>query len=154
MTSAARRFQWAAERLRPSVCTSCAETHMSTILFVDDHHAFRTVLSEVLRNAGHTVLEAATALDAERVAEHHSEPLDLLIVEAVLTTMNGLHVVKRLHSRYPELPVLVISEQPEDKLRSSSLLPEGSRFLSKYAGAQQLTLTAQEMTAASAARHA
>jgi DNA-binding response OmpR family regulator len=120
---------------------------MSTILFVDDHHAFRTVLAEVLRNAGHTVLEAATTVDAERVAEHHPEPIDLLVVEAVLTTMNGINVVKRLHARYPGLPVLMISEQPQEKLRANGLLPEGSLFLSKYAGAEQLTSTVREARA-------
>jgi len=31
---------------------------MSTILFVDDHHAFRTVFGEVLRLKFYTVLEA------------------------------------------------------------------------------------------------
>jgi DNA-binding NtrC family response regulator len=123
---------------------------MSTILFVDDHHAFRTVLSEVLRNAGHTVLEAATALDAERIAEHHSEPVDLLVVEAVMTALNGIQVVKRLHSRYPYLPVLMISELPEEKLRVNSLLLEETTFLSKYAGAEQLTLTVRQMTSPSA----
>ena len=33
---------------------------MGTILFVDDHHAFRTVFGEVLRLKGYTVLEAGT----------------------------------------------------------------------------------------------
>ena len=69
---------------------------VSTILFVDDHHAVRTVFAETLRSAGHMVLEAGTLADADTCFERQRGAIDLLIVEAVLTTTNGLEIAERL----------------------------------------------------------
>jgi len=114
------------------------EDLVSTILFVDDHHAFRTVFAEILRNDGHTVLEAGTTADAEHILERHSGPIDLLIVEAVLTTTNGLEVVQRIQPPHPEMRVLYVSEESAGSLTQERLLPKGARFLHKPFEAEQL----------------
>jgi len=83
---------------------------VNTILFVDDHRASRTVFGEVLRLKGYTVMEAGTTTDVDHIVKHHSGPIDLLVVEAVLSTTNGIEVAHGLHARYPELRVLYISD--------------------------------------------
>jgi two-component system, cell cycle sensor histidine kinase and response regulator CckA len=105
---------------------------VSTILFVDDHHAFRTVFAEVLRNAGYTVLEAATAAEAAHVCGQYKGSIDVLIAEAVLlTTANGLAVLRRVEPSHPEIRVLFISEESADRMRQEGLLPDGTYFLQK-----------------------
>src|SRR5215831_2507853 len=121
--SAAQRASHAAAALM--------EDLMSTILFVDDHHAFRTVFAEILRNAGNTVLEAGTTDDAEHVLERHSGPIDLLIIEAVLTTTNGSEIVQRIQPSHPEMRVLYISEESASSLTQEGLLPKRTHFLHK-----------------------
>jgi DNA-binding NtrC family response regulator len=111
---------------------------VSTILFVDDHHAFRTVFAETLRSAGHVVLEAGTKSDVDHLVEHRSGNIDLLIVEAVLSTANGVAIAERLQALYAEMQVLFISgESPED-LSGEGLLPEGAHFLRKPFDAEDL----------------
>jgi CheY-like chemotaxis protein len=51
---------------------------VKTIVFVDDHHAFRTVSGEVLRLKGYTVMEAGTTADVDDIVRHHSGPIDLV----------------------------------------------------------------------------
>src|SRR6266536_3405015 len=91
------------------------------------------------------VLEAGTILDAERLVERHSGPVDVLVVEAVLSTTNGIDMAKRLHVRYPKLPVLFISERAAEELRNEGLVPEGAHFWSKHAGAEELRRQLREL---------
>lgn len=114
------------------------ENLVHTILLVDDHHAFRTVMAEVLRTEGYWVLEAATATDAEHVVARHSGTVDALVVESVLTTANGVDVVRRIQPSHPKLPVLFISEEAEAALRRERLLPKRARFLRKPFQAEAL----------------
>lgn len=109
-----------------------------TILFVDDHHSGRTVFAEVLRKADHTVLEAATLADAEHVVARHRGHIDLLIVEAVLTTGNGREVAERIAATHPEVGVLYVSEQQPKDLWAEGLLPPAAPFLHKPFAADDL----------------
>jgi DNA-binding NtrC family response regulator len=111
---------------------------VSTILFVDDHHAFRTVFAELLRTNGHTVLEAGSITDAEHLLERQSGSIDLLVVEAVLTTTNGIQVVHRFQPSYPKMKVLFISEESAEGLMKEGLLPKRAQFLQKPFEAEEL----------------
>jgi DNA-binding NtrC family response regulator len=123
---------------------------MGTILFVDDHHAFRTVMGEVLRLRGYTVLEGGTIADADHIVEHHSRPIDLLVVEAELTTTNGVEVVRHLASHYPQLPVLYISEKSARELMAYHELPAAAKFLRKPFDAEELCDQVQRLLAVTA----
>jgi len=121
---------------------------VSTILFVDDHHALRTVFAEILRSAGHVVLEAGTKADAEHLVRLQPGAIDLLIVEAVLTTTNGLEVAHRLQSIYPEMRVLFVCAQAVESLTEEGLLPKGAQFLRKPFGAEDLIAKLQQVAKA------
>jgi two-component system cell cycle sensor histidine kinase/response regulator CckA len=119
---------------------------LSTILFVDDHHAYRTVFAEVLRNAGHTVLEAGALVDAEHLMERHAGPIDLLLAEAVLSTTNGIAIVRRLQPRNPEMKVLFVSAEGAEELEERELLPKGAHFLRKGCTADVVRSKVRELT--------
>jgi len=117
---------------------------VNTILFVDDHRASRTVFGEVLRLKGYTVMEAGTTTDVDHIVKHHSGPIDLLVVEAVLSTTNGIEVAHRLHARYPELRVLYISEEHAQELSAHRRLPASAAFLQKPFEAEDLCSKVQQ----------
>ncbi|HUI79276.1 MAG TPA: response regulator [Bryobacteraceae bacterium] len=124
---------------------------MKAILLVDDHHAFRTVFGEVLRLQGYEVLEAGTTADVDHITEHHPGPVDLLVIEAVLGTTNGVEVANRLHGRYPALPVLYISTEPASELRLHKELPAAAPFLQKPFSAEDLCGKVEELLRVKAA---
>ncbi len=77
------------------------------ILLVDDNTSLRAFAAEVLRDAGHDVLEygdGQLALTAAR-----EMPPELLITDFDLPELNGLELADRLRRRWPSLPVLVVS---------------------------------------------
>jgi DNA-binding NtrC family response regulator len=125
---------------------------VSTILFVDDHHAARTVYAEMLRNTGLAVLEAGTLADAEYLIGHQRGGIDLLIVEAVLTTTNGLAIARRLKPLYPKMRVLFVSDQPAKTLSERGLLPKRAQFLRKPVGAEDLAGKVGQLTKPSRVR--
>lgn len=125
---------------------------MNTVLLVDDHHAFRTVFSEILRQNGYTVLEAGTRADVEHLTDQHPGPIDLAVIEAVLSTDNGVELAKRLRARHPSARVLFVSEDEPEKLRTHGLLPLGAPFLRKPFPAEEFCERIEELLSAPASR--
>ena len=80
---------------------------MSVILVVDDDPQIRTMMQKILTKAGHTVVEAASGLEAERrVGE---SDVDLLITDIIMPDKEGLTLVRELHKRWPHLKIIAMS---------------------------------------------
>jgi DNA-binding NtrC family response regulator len=77
---------------------------MATIAVIDDDREIRTVLSEMLRTAGHRVL---TFSDGEPFLESKDiRSIDLIITDLVMKT-SGQQVVKALMNAGYNLPIIV-----------------------------------------------
>jgi CheY-like chemotaxis protein len=69
----------------------------STILVIEDHAPVRTLLVQVLQDAGYQVCEAATGRKGlERFRER---PVDLVITDLEMPEMTGLDVILDLTVR-------------------------------------------------------
>ncbi|MES3098442.1 nitrogen regulation protein NR(I) [Sphingomonas faeni] len=82
---------------------------MSTVLVVDDDAAIRTVVAQALRRAGHDVTVADSLAQLER-ALALSVP-DVLITDVILPDGDGIDHVRSVASRFPLLPIIVLSAQ-------------------------------------------
>lgn len=80
-----------------------------TVLLVDDDEGVRTFTALVLRRAGYHVLEAGDGPEAVRLAEQHTGPIRLLIVDIVLPHLSGRAVAIGVLSRRPDTRVLYSS---------------------------------------------
>ncbi|MBS0432297.1 MAG: sigma 54-interacting transcriptional regulator, partial [Proteobacteria bacterium] len=80
---------------------------MNTIHVVDDDRAVRFVLATALRDAGHDVIESASAEDARR-ALRRGVP-DLLLCDVRLPGADGLTLLREAKAAHPDLPVIVMS---------------------------------------------
>ncbi len=100
------------------------------ILIVDDLPANVLLLERMLSNAGHTAV--SSTLDPRKVCELHGKNrYDLILLDLMMPGMDGFTVLEGLKAIDPEdyVPVLVITAQPEQKLRA---LKAGARdFISK-----------------------
>lgn len=79
----------------------------SIILVVEDETLVRMLAVDVLRDAGHTVLEAADGIEALEILE--SSGTDLLITDAEMPRMNGYQLVEAAMTRWPGLKILLIT---------------------------------------------
>jgi len=100
------------------------------ILIVDDLEANVRLLDRMLRQAGHTCV--ASTMDPHEVCGlHRDNRYDLILLDLEMPGMDGFQVMEGLRKIETDgyLPILVITAQPDHKLRA---LDAGARdFISK-----------------------
>jgi DNA-binding response OmpR family regulator len=77
------------------------------ILIVDDEAPIREILGQMLTQRGYRVSEAATATEAQQVAQRDAP--DLLISDLQLEESDGLAMIGRLKAARPTLPVILLT---------------------------------------------
>lgn len=109
---------------------SSAEILNARILVVDDKAANVSLLEGMLRGAGYAAIESTT--NPREVCElHRKNPYDLILLDLQMPGMDGFQVMEELKKIEEDgyLPVLVITAQPDHKLRA---LQSGAKdFVSK-----------------------
>ncbi|WP_297455444.1 response regulator [Ferrovum sp.] len=100
------------------------------VLIVDDLEANTLLLERMLRGAGYVAI-TSTMNPGEVCALHLKNHYDLILLDLQMPGMDGFHVMEELRAIEPDgyLPVLVITAQPDHKLRA---LKAGAKdFISK-----------------------
>jgi len=78
------------------------------LLVVDDDPDVREITVQLLRGAGHAVVEADGG-QAALAALERGEAYDLALVDIAMARMNGIETVRQLRQRRPALRVLFIT---------------------------------------------
>ena len=89
----------------------------ATILVVEDEERVRRVMSEVLRLAGYTVVEAEDAEAAARAAAEGGRRLHLLVTDVVLPGKSGRELVREMRGQFPGMKAVLISGYGESVAR-------------------------------------
>lgn len=80
---------------------------MASILLVDDDEQFRTMLSEVLKRAGHDVQEACNGSEATRMYRSHRT--DLVITDLIMPDKEGLETIREIRQNDPGVRIIAMS---------------------------------------------
>ncbi len=107
-----------------------------TLLLVEDVSGVRGVLAEVLDQAGYRVVQARSAEEALEVAKKRLSAIDLLVSDVVMPGRSGVYLARKLLSRRPDLPVILVSGHLQDGDRRG--MPQGVRFVQKPFSADEL----------------
>jgi two-component system cell cycle sensor histidine kinase/response regulator CckA len=113
-----------------------------TILLVEDEAMVRAVAERALTRHGYTVLTAENGEAALEVLAREG-PVDLMISDVVMPTMDGPTTAREARKTYPDLPILFISGYAEEQLRKSIDL-ERVQFLAKPFSVQKLAEAARD----------
>jgi DNA-binding response OmpR family regulator len=91
------------------------------ILVIEDEARILAFVSRALRAEGFTVSAADDGEEGLALALAH--PYDLVVLDLLLPGIDGLEVLRELHARAPELPVLILSARTDvgTKLRGFEL---------------------------------
>ncbi len=94
---------------------------MSRILIVEDSAVNRALLSAALQPEGYEIMTAADGLLGVEVAQW--EQPDLILMDIILTGLNGLEAARRLkaHSGTRHIPIIAISAQATPAERRQAL---------------------------------
>lgn len=102
-----------------------------SLLLVEDHLEMRGALREwLLRSLPPVKLREARNL-AEALACADEAPLDLVLVNLELPGPNGIEATRALRKRQPQCPVIVMSVNDSEALRTAALDAGAAAFVSK-----------------------
>jgi CheY-like chemotaxis protein len=74
------------------------------ILLVEDESITRKIISELLRNEGYDVDEAADGCEAVKLLD--KQHFDLVITDFSMPRLDGIRLAERIHRTTPETPVI------------------------------------------------
>jgi CheY-like chemotaxis protein len=120
---------------------------IETILVVEDEASVRDLVTETLKAHGYTVLAAAGAAAAERVASSHRGPIHLLLTDIVMPGRSGRALAQDLLRLRPALRVLFMSGHEEQPVTPAGPPATGTAFLAKPFVPQELARRIREVLA-------
>jgi two-component system cell cycle sensor histidine kinase/response regulator CckA len=85
---------------------------MAFILVVEDDEVLLGLISSLLRQEGHDVWAANSALAALEILEAEKGRCDLVLTDFEMKPMNGLQLVNRIVQKSPTMKILFMSGYP------------------------------------------
>ncbi len=80
---------------------------MARILIIDDEDELRSMLRQMLEQAGHEVAEAVNG--AEGIELYERDTHDLIITDIIMPEKEGVETIIALRRADPDLPIIAIS---------------------------------------------
>jgi two-component system, cell cycle sensor histidine kinase and response regulator CckA len=103
-----------------------------TILVVDDEPEVLSMASDMLRMIGYSVLTAGDSLEAIRIAQARTGPLQLLLTDIVMPVMTGRDLAEEVRAIRPNVKVLFMSAYSPASIEKYRVrLGPGEPFLAK-----------------------
>jgi len=113
------------------------------VLVVDDEEFVLETTRQALRDGGYRVLVAEGGDEALRQVEEHDGEVDAVITDLRMPNMDGLDLIRSLHARHPNLPIIAASGMADG--RSENALQAGAcTFLAKPFSEEELQRALQE----------
>jgi two-component system, cell cycle response regulator len=106
-------------------------SYQSTILIVDDSLVLRSMLHELLQQAGYRLLLAATGAEALELAALNLP--DLILLDVVLPDLDGFEVCRRLraHPHLAHVPIMMLTALDDRDSRLAGIRAGADDFISK-----------------------
>ncbi len=124
-----------------------------TVLVVDDEATVRMMISDVLRDMGYRVVEAADSVEGMAVLRS-DERIDLLVTDVGLPGgMNGRQLAEAARELRHELNVMFVTGYAENAVLNSGHLSPGMQLLTKPFTVDALVMGIQAAMGASARRY-
>ena len=99
------------------------------ILVVDDSECIREVLIILLSRRGHRCESATNGIEAvEKVRE---SDFDAVVTDLQMPEMDGIGLTRELHQHFCDLPVMIMTGQPDESLAESATRAGAREILEK-----------------------
>jgi PAS domain S-box-containing protein len=84
------------------------------VLVVDDEVAIRSLVQYTLEDLGYTVISAENGAQALELFDRSANEIGLVLLDIVMPVLDGPDTAVAIHSRRPDLPLLVMSGIADD----------------------------------------
>ena len=124
---------------------------MPTVLVVDDVPADRRLVADFLKEDGDFTLWFA-ANGAEALEKMERETPDLVVTDLMMPEVGGLELVRTCRSRYPLVPVILITSRGSEEIVVQALEQGAASYVPKQAFPRRLLSTVRNVLAVSHSR--
>jgi DNA-binding NarL/FixJ family response regulator len=108
------------------------------VLIADDHPVVRKGLCLILAEAD-GIEVAGEASDApETLGQLARTLVDVLVLDIGMPGRSGLELLQELRQSYPKLPVLILSQYPEEQIAVRAIRAGAAGYLNKESAPEQL----------------
>jgi two-component system, NarL family, invasion response regulator UvrY len=107
------------------------------VMLIDDHEIVREGLRVVLESGGFECVEAGSTEEALALLGR-GEPVDVAVVDFGLPGADGLEAIAGIHRFRQDLPVLLLSMQPEEMLATRALRLGAAGYICKASPAAEV----------------
>ena len=115
-----------AEPTRPK-----SEGGEETILVAEDDEMVRSLIVDLLRDYGYTVLEANDGREAIQLCQDYSGRVDLALLDVVMPELGGKAVFDTLRPQYPEMKFLFASGYSRAEVMTNFIREDAVEWLQK-----------------------
>lgn len=117
---------------------------MAHILLVDDESSMRLTLTMLLKQANHTLAQAATGAAAlEKIENHH---FDLVLTDLHLDEVSGLDILRAAKSTNPQTEVIVLTGYGSVESAVEAMKAGAIDYLTKPIDSEELLLAVERAT--------
>lgn len=102
---------------------------MRRLLIVDDQTGIRLLLDEVFRREGFETRLAANGMEALQAMKE--EVPGCVLLDMKMPGIDGIEVLKRLKSEWPEVPVIMMTAYGEIELTEDALKIGAKKYFTK-----------------------
>lgn len=110
---------------------------MTRVLLADDHQLLRQALRRALEDAGLTVVgevgDGASAIDMVG----RTMP-DIAVLDVTMPVLDGVETTRRMHQRWPNLAIVVLTMHEEDDLKTEALRAGARAFMTKVSAMHEV----------------
>jgi two-component system cell cycle sensor histidine kinase/response regulator CckA len=116
-----------------------------TVLIIEDDAPLRDFAKKALRQYGYRVLAAKSGEAALRISKEYEGPIDLVVTDVVMPTMNGKETIERLQPYHPQMKVIYMSGYTDNAIVHLGVLEPGLNFLEKPFSSEGLARKVREV---------
>jgi CheY-like chemotaxis protein len=113
------------------------------VLIVDDDEVIRSLLRLTLPDEGYDLVEAEDGDQALQISD--ADQPALVLLDWRMPGISGEEVLTALKQRYPDVPVVVLTAEPEAKVRTQAESLGADVFMAKPFSPLQLLATVERL---------
>ena len=113
------------------------------ILVVDDEELIRKLVVDFLSKLGHSCLTAVDGVDA--LNQLKGNKIDVVITDIKMPNMDGIVLTSEISSKYPNLPVLVMTAFDEEYSGGTAISVGAQEFIKKPFSLDEFALRLHKM---------
>jgi len=111
---------------------------MIRVFVVDDHPVVRKGLVQILAAEPEMQIAGEASDTSQALDALGRVPVDVLLLDVMMPGRSGLEFLKDLKQLHPRLPVLILSQYPEDQMAVRAIRSGASGYLTKDSAPEQL----------------